>query len=110
MRVPLLMLLGLIAEAFGQWQEMPVPIVAGHPFSADEVTPRKLAPNLTSASGDSTTRLENIERSDPDPSLFPIPSDDTIAERTPSDDNFDSAAETDLLEGRFCDGGRVHSG
>jgi hypothetical protein len=40
---------GLISQAFGQWQEMPVPIVAGHPFSADEVTPRKLSPNLNSA-------------------------------------------------------------
>jgi hypothetical protein len=46
----LLLLLALLAtQAFGQWQEMPVPIVAGHPFSADEVTPRKLSPNLTSA-------------------------------------------------------------
>lgn len=34
---------------YGQWQEMPVPIVTGHPFSADEVTPRKLSPNSSSA-------------------------------------------------------------
>jgi len=48
MRLRLLALLGvgLISQAFGQWQEMPVPVVAGHLFSADEVTPRKLSPNL----------------------------------------------------------------
>jgi hypothetical protein len=56
MRVSVLMLLGLglIAEAFGQLQEMPVPFVAGHPFSADEVTPRKLSPNLTIAVPETT--------------------------------------------------------
>jgi hypothetical protein len=30
----------------GQMLEMPVPVVAGHPFSADEVTPRTLWSNL----------------------------------------------------------------
>jgi len=34
---------------YGQMLEMPVPIVAGHPFSADEVTPRQLSSNLNSA-------------------------------------------------------------
>jgi hypothetical protein len=33
---------------YGQMLEMPVPIVAGHPFSADEVTPRTLWSNLNS--------------------------------------------------------------
>jgi hypothetical protein len=47
-RFPLLALLNLVAIAMasGQWQPMPVPAVAGHPFSADEVTPRVLSPNL----------------------------------------------------------------
>jgi len=46
MRLPLLALMGvgLIVKASGQWQEMPVPIVAGHPFSAYEVTPRNFRP------------------------------------------------------------------
>jgi hypothetical protein len=34
---------------YGQMLEMPVPIVTGHPFSADEVTPRKLSSNLSNA-------------------------------------------------------------
>lgn len=50
MRFPFLALLSLaaISMASGQWQPMPVPAVAGHPFSADEVTPRTLSPNLKS--------------------------------------------------------------
>ena len=44
-----LLVLELISVASGQWQAMPVPSVAGHPFSADQVTPRTLSPNLNSA-------------------------------------------------------------
>ena len=48
MRCPFLALLnlGAISMVSAQWQPMPVPAVAGHPFSADEVTPRVLSPNL----------------------------------------------------------------
>jgi hypothetical protein len=47
-RFPFLALLNLaaISAVSAQWQPMPVPAVAGHPFSADEVTPRTLSPNL----------------------------------------------------------------